>query len=446
MSNYPQQMPPQAAQAAQPQAVPMPQQAMPPQAAPQPAAPQHPVGPSINQAPAYPQPGYGPPAGYPQQGPPPMQPGWNGQPLQQGHQEHWILTIGGAPEMHLGFIKESFPRGSVITHDVVNNRLIINSRVFYDTRDLDLLKSQSRKNPGRPWVIPWSQELEDEIKGGGAYQPQISPNVHDPRDHSMPIVQDDSTAREPIDISHTKVAANNAQQRAQNRQRVAHGPMPVIRGDETVEERLARLAGKGDPKSIAERERLKRERWTPQIVRDDSLGMGTGSGEISMNAGQPLPSREDAARNAEAAAAEAAARKRSADMRRGFGAPQAPQQAYPQPTPQQTQMADVDPSLYDEVAPGFEAPLPADQQFVPPAGPAPEPTAADARMDMLEGQVGQMAENMGNMMQMMQSMMQAQHGSAPAPAAPAAPAELERTPVTDPAAVAAVEAAAGQEG
>jgi hypothetical protein len=382
-----------------------------------------------------------------------MQPGWNGQPInQQPVEEHWILTIGGAPEMHLGFIKESFQRGSVITHDVTNNRLIINSQIFYDTRDLDVLKSQSRKKPQRPWVIPWSQEAENEVKGIGEYEPQIAPNVHNPRDHSMPIVQEDSTTHNPIDIRHTKVAANNAAANHNHRQNVKNAPLEIIRGDETVEDRIARFAGKGDPRSIAERERLKRERWTPEIVRDDSLGMGSGRGEMSMNAGQSFPSRESSAAKAEQAAMEANARKREADQRRGFGVPQhgAPQQQQfyppqPQPTPQQQQQADVDPSLYDEVTPGFETQqaLPADQQFVAPQGPPPAPTAEDGRMDMLEGQVGDMAGQMGQMMQMMQAMTQNQAAvSIPAPV----PTTLERTPVTDPTAVAAMEAAAGQGG
>ena len=411
-----------------------------------PQAPQAPQVPFINQVPAAPgyPPGYMPPqgGGY---APPPMQPGWNGQPIQQEAQtESWILEIGGAPEMHLGFLKDTFKRGSVLTLDLTNNRVIINGRVFYDTRDVDLLKSQRRKAldpntpPKRPWIIPYTEEDHYEVKNGYA-APTTAPNVHNPRDHSMPIVQEDSTTREPIDIRHTKVAANNAASRVDHRERVAGAPMEIIRGDETVEDRIARLAGKGDPRSIQEREQLKRQPWKPEIIHDDSYGAGVSRSEISMNAGQHLISREQAAYNAENsyAHAEANARKVAADQRRGYGAPPMQQQPMPQ------QAMDVDPSLYDEIAPGFpdvpQAPMQQAPQGPPPAQ---APSTEDARIDQLEGQVAGIAANMGDMMAMMQTLV----GQQAAPTAPVAPAavEPERTPVTDEAQVAAVAAAQPQ--
>jgi len=400
-----------------------------PQAPQQPAYQQAP-GPAINQVPVH--------GGFPQQGGPPQmpnyQPGYGGQQIQQqAVEEHWILNSGGAPEQHLGFIKETFRRGSVITHDMTNNRLVVNGRVFYDTRDLEILKSQSRKNPHKPWVIPYSEEGLQEVMYGVA-PAQLAPNVQDPRDHSMPIVQEDSTSIAPIDIRHTKVAANNAARQADHRQRVAGAPMEIIRGDEGVDERIARLKGKNDPRSLAEREQLKRQPWKPEIIRDDSLGAGVSSGEIPLNAGQPLPSRESAARNAESAAAGAAARKATADMNRGYGVPQqqAPPQGYPPQAYQQMpqahyppQVAGVDPALFDEIAPGFP------QGPAPQQAPAPQaPPVQDNRVAVLEGQVGEIAGQMGMMMQMMQAMTQ-NHAAESA-------GEPQRVPVTDDAQAAAV--------
>jgi len=320
-----------------------------------------------------------------------MQPGWNGQPISANPtEEHWILSIG-VPEIHFGFIKQSFPRGAVITHDVTNNRLVINGRVFYDTRDLDLLKSYSQKNPSRPWVIPWSKEAKEEVDSG-TYQAQRAPNVKDPRDHQMPIVEDDSSVVNPIDISHTKVAANNAAAKNQHRRQVSEEPMEVIRGDETVEERIKRLAS---------------ERWTPEIVHDDGQCVGSGK---SMNAGQSFPSHDQINKNSESANKAAAARKKYAELLR-CGAPSG-------------EGAGVDSSLFDEVSPGFNTEPPSQDDSA-------AETSVDERFEILEGQVDLMAQNMGDMMLMLQQMMNGQTASEP-----------ERIPVTDPDAAAAVAAAA----
>ena len=63
--------------------------------------------------------------------------------------------------------------------------------------------------------------------------------------------------------------------------------------NETAEERLASLKGKTDMDSIAERARIKITGAVKMaVVRDDSLGAVCK--HPSMNAGQCLPSREEA--------------------------------------------------------------------------------------------------------------------------------------------------------
>lgn len=234
--------------------------------------------------------------------------------------EKWILTV---KELHLGHCKETFRAGAVIELDEANGRLIIDGRRFNDTRDLDVLKRQSENHPENPWVIPYSPEARKEILAAVAPKPVSQAKQLRP-DQKLQVIQSDEDLNEDIDISSTKVAKVNAAARVAAQQRVKTNGMEVIRGDETVEERLASLKGKNDIGSIAERARIKASGSVNMpIVKDDSLGAGfTGKSAVSLNAGQHLPSRAEADAKKGDAQAQADARKKQAEavrQRQGGG-------------------------------------------------------------------------------------------------------------------------------
>jgi hypothetical protein len=232
--------------------------------------------------------------------------------------EKWILTVR---ELHLGHCKETFRAGAVIELDESNGRLIIDGRRFNDTRDLDVLKRQSDMHPENPWVIPYSPEARKEVLQ--AIAPAAVPMAQQKKSPLLPgqklqVIRSDEDLNEEIDIRSTQISKVHAAEKQAVRDGVkAHG-MEIIRGDETVEERLASLKGKTDMGSIAERARLKASGSVKMaVVRDDSLGAGFGSkSSVSMNAGQHLPSREEAEARKPDAAALAEARKRDVEIRR----------------------------------------------------------------------------------------------------------------------------------
>jgi len=221
--------------------------------------------------------------------------------------EKFILT----KTLHLGFVKDTFRAGAVIEHDEDKGRLVIDGRRFDDTRDLDILQRHG-------WIVPYDEEVLAEFR-----QAKSEPVVHEkPKPiEGMKVVQsDEDLMPDPIDIRDTQVskrnqeakeaARNKAKQRSENRQ------MEIIKGDETVEERLASLKDKTDINSISERVRLKRQKAAMPVVKDDSLGAGVGRSEIPLNAGQNLPSREEAEAKKAGAQAAADARKKQVEKTR----------------------------------------------------------------------------------------------------------------------------------
>ena len=228
--------------------------------------------------------------------------------------EKWILTV---KELHLGHCKETFRAGAVIELDEPNGRLIIDGRRFNDTRDLDVLKRQALKFPNNPWIVEYSPEMRDEILGMVA--PRAVP-VNSPLkdDQKMKVIHSDEDLQDPIDIRSTKVSKIKNAEKEASRMKVKTNDLEIIRGDESVEDRLASLKGKNDMSSIAERARLKASGSVKmEIVHDDSIGAGFGGkNAVSMNAGQHLPSREEADAKKGDAVAYAEARKREADVKR----------------------------------------------------------------------------------------------------------------------------------
>jgi hypothetical protein len=223
-------------------------------------------------------------------------------------------------ELHLGFLKETFRAGAVLEHDAERQLLIVDGRKFNDVRDLELLKRRATNHPEDPWIVPWSQEMVDEAKETFAVVPKRKPK---PGEGMKVVKSDEDEMDTDIDIKSTQVSKNNAAVKAAAKDRVKTGGMEVIRGDESVEERLASLKGKGDIASMAERVRLKGSGATRMaVVKDDSLGSGGGSKAMAMNAGQVLPSRAQVEAKTEGAKAAAEARKKDIEAKRKSQMPQ----------------------------------------------------------------------------------------------------------------------------
>lgn len=234
--------------------------------------------------------------------------------------ERWILT---PKELHLGYCKETFRAGAVIELDEATRTLYVDGRKFTDTRDLDVLKRQASKDPDKAWIVPYTPEARQAILAGNS-TPKPRP-ARAKSTETMKIVESDEDLTEPIDIRDTKVSAVNKQKKEASKDKIRTDGMEVIRGDETVEERLAELKGKTDLSSLSERVRLKDSGATRMpIVRDDSSSSGFDSKTtLPLNAGQRLPSREEADAKQDAARAAAQQRKQEAQARREAANPDA---------------------------------------------------------------------------------------------------------------------------
>ena len=227
--------------------------------------------------------------------------------------ESYILTRS----MHLGYLKETFGRGALIQFNPETRKVIIDGRRFDDYRDVEILKRQAIKNPHDPFIIQYSEEaLQDML--GESMEPEPAVPQRVPNNEGMPIVQSDEDSHDTIDISHTKVSKINQQKREADRNRTKNQDLPIVKGDESVEERIAALkeAKTTDIAARAERVRLMAGRKAEMpIVHDDSLGHASGSSSSALNAGTPVGGRraEETPENIKAAAE---ARKTEVEMNR----------------------------------------------------------------------------------------------------------------------------------
>lgn len=224
--------------------------------------------------------------------------------------EKYILAT---KELHFGHIKETFRAGAVIEVDSVKGKLVIDGRRFDDVRDLDILKRQAVKNPLKSWIVPFSEEALEDIRSG-ITAPRTAKKTKP--GENMEVVKSDEDSHDDIDISGTQVSKRKAEAKDFHKKDVKSNKMEIIRGDETVEERIASLKGKNDAASIGERARLKAQGVKMPVVQDDSLGMGVSPKTMAMNAGQVLPSREAVEARTEDIKALAEARKKEAEMKR----------------------------------------------------------------------------------------------------------------------------------
>jgi hypothetical protein len=222
--------------------------------------------------------------------------------------EKYILT----KSMHLGYVRESFGRGSVIVFYPDTLKLKIDGRTFEDYRDLEILKRHAEKNPQNPWIVPFTEETLSEILDGSL---EPAPLVQKRDNDFMTIIQSDADLHDTIDISNTKISKINSDKREMQRQHIKDDGLDIIRGDESVEERIARLktAKNTDLSARAERVKLLEKRAKMPIIRDDSLGQVGGSAASALNAGEQVSgNREVSERTIQAAER----RKQEAEQRR----------------------------------------------------------------------------------------------------------------------------------
>lgn len=244
----------------------------------------------------------------------------------------YVLT---ARMLHFGFIKETFKSGAVIEHDEVNNRIIIDGRTFNDTRDLEILKRQSEKKPNDPWLVPYTVASANKAKISGEV-PMAIPAKKKPV-RLMQVIKSDADLTEEIDVRDTQISKKTAARKEEERNRVRATKLEIVKGDQSVEDRIAELKGKNDPSSLAERANLKASAAASMpIVQDDSLGVSVGKSEISMNAGQSLPNAKMVAAKTAEARAQADARKAEAAKLRGTHTdPKTLRPAQSQPSPEE---------------------------------------------------------------------------------------------------------------
>jgi hypothetical protein len=236
--------------------------------------------------------------------------------------EKYVLT---RKELHLGYIKETFRAGAVLEHDEAKHVLVVDGRKFTDTRDLEVLKRQAANNPDEPWIVPFSKTAVEDAKASVPQTAQPK-RVLKPGQGMKVVRSDEDLMDKEIDIRDTQVSRRTAAAKEAARNRPKSDDLPVIRGDEamrdirgddTVEARLASLKGKNDIASMAERVRLKATGAAKmRVVKDDSLGSAGGSKAAAMNAGQVFPSRAEVESKTADAKAKADARKREAVARR----------------------------------------------------------------------------------------------------------------------------------
>lgn len=221
--------------------------------------------------------------------------------------DKWVLT---PKEIHLGYCKDTFRSGAIVEYDSETDTLWVDGRKFADSRDFAILMRQRDAFPDNPWLVPYSK---DTIQTEGSSNPveRVLPSSIKKHD-KMRIISSDEDLSEEIDIRHTQVSKTVASQKEDASEKIKRDGLEVIRGDETIEERIANSKGDG-AREMAKRVALKESAPAKmEIVRDDDLGAGfVGESAKSMNVGQKIVSREEADSKAELAKSIADSRKAS---------------------------------------------------------------------------------------------------------------------------------------
>jgi hypothetical protein len=212
--------------------------------------------------------------------------------------EKYIVAVR---QWGLGFLKETVFQGNVIAVDRVKNTLTIDGRVFSDVRDIDIAIRQAENCPSNPLIVPFTEENLARLKS--SKQMAVMPKTNKTKD-KMEVITSDEDLHNSIDISDTQISRKSKEAKEAERSAAKNDKLTVIVGDEKPEDRVQRL----------KYEELKKN--SMPIVRDDSLGVETGSKGAALNAGQKLPSRAEVTAKEALVRAEAEARKRQANAKR----------------------------------------------------------------------------------------------------------------------------------
>lgn len=278
--------------------------------------------------------------------------------------------IVATKQWSLGFLKETVYAGNVITVDYDKGQISIDGRVFPDTRDIDIAKRQAERFPNNPLIIPFTDEDLRRIKGMKA---PVAPPKPKPGEN-MKVIQSDEDLHETIDISSTQVSKRKREAEEAAKAKVKKNGMPIIKGDESPEERVGRIQAE----KLAE--------GKMPVVRDDSLGVDGGSKAAALNAGQKLPSRAEIEARESSVRAAAEARKKEAESKRVQVIPD---------TEANTELLGLveQADAHDVPHTPIEAPMETATQTVA----TPSAAVADARMDALEAQVSSLSNSIGQL-------------------------------------------------
>jgi len=179
----------------------------------------------------------------------------------------WVLMRS----MHLGLIRESFSKGTVIEHDADKGVLRIDGRTFDSVKDLEILKNMSERDPTNPTVKSYTKQVEKNAKETSVPVQRPAPDAE--KIEPLKVIQsDEDMMSDDIDIAYTVNKSPEQTKKSED--------MEIINADEGVEERVARLQ-----ETIPEMD----------VVRDDDLGVDEGYGS-SLNDGQvkEITAAEDA--------------------------------------------------------------------------------------------------------------------------------------------------------
>jgi len=184
--------------------------------------------------------------------------------VSNGKVEKWVICR----TVHLGITRDSFSPGTVIEHYPEEMSVVIEGKRYDSDRDLLALRKLEEKT-GQQWIVPFSAKAVAEARKVPGVLAKDKPPMPGEGHDKMPVVKCDSDELGEIDISATKQRPHT--------QKDTGKKMEVIRGDESAEDRIARLQNE-IPKM--------------QVVRDDSLGDISGP---SLNIGgvkTPPPGKE----------------------------------------------------------------------------------------------------------------------------------------------------------
>jgi len=221
--------------------------------------------------------------------------------------------------VHLGFVRDTFNAGAVLEVDEDNGLLTVDGgRKFTEVRDIPILKRAGM-------VLPFSEETHAAFTGRPVppFPEQIAPGKKPGQ--NMQVVQSDADLTEEFDISETQVAKRREEAQEAAKAKVATEGMPIIQGDESIEEVQTRQAAEGTaPAQVSEVDQGVEVDGEGQVrgipvVSDDDYGYEGGSAASALNAGQNLLSREEVEANTGTAKAIAESRRGEADKARAEG-------------------------------------------------------------------------------------------------------------------------------